>query len=101
MSEEQTCTKCGGSGFIEYEKDGYTFAKPCECQSLKYAQERLERSGISAEFQKKGFKNFNDRGLDLLKKAKSIGVQYCKEFPEIRDTKRNSCLLYKTDAADE
>lgn len=92
MSEEQTCTKCGGIGFIEYERDGYNFAEPCECQALKYAQERLERSGISSEFQKKGFKNFDDRGSDLLKKAKSIGVQYCKEFPEIRDTKRNSVL---------
>lgn len=92
MDGEQVCEKCGGRGFIEYEKDGYTFAKTCECQELKYAKERLERSGISAEFQKKGFKNFNDRGLDLLKKAKSIGLQYCKEFPEIRNTRRNSVL---------
>lgn len=92
MADEQKCPKCGGIGYIEYEKDGYTFAKPCECQELKDALERIERSGISAEFQKKGFKNFNDRGLDLLKKAKSIGLQYCKEFPEIRNTRRNSVL---------
>lgn len=86
------CQKCGGKGFIEYERNGYQFVKECECMELKNAQDRLKRSGISDEFQKKGFKNFNDRGMDVLKKAKAIGLQYCKDFPEIRNTRRNSVL---------
>lgn len=86
------CPKCGGKGFIEYEKDGYSFVKDCECTEIAFAKERLRLSGISEEFQKKGFKNFNDRGMDVLKRAKAIGLQYCKEFPEIRRTKRNSVL---------
>lgn len=95
MSEENNgvCPKCGGSGYIQYEKDGYTFAKNCECKEVQYAKERLERSGISEEFQKKGFKNFNDRGMDLLKKAKAMAIDYCKAFPDIRNTRYNSVLF--------
>lgn len=90
---KDVCQICGGIGFVEYEKDGYRFMRPCECKELKDAKERLERSGISEEFQKKGFKNFNDRGMELLKKAKAMAIDYCKKFPEIRGTRYNSVLL--------
>jgi len=95
VSEENkdVCPKCGGRRYIEYEKDGYTFMKPCECKELADAKERLERSGISEEFQKKGFRNFNDRGMDLLKRAKAIAIDYCKTFPDIRNTRYNSVLF--------
>lgn len=86
------CPKCGGSGYIEYEKDEYTFVRDCECAEVEKAKQRLASSGISDEFQKKGFKNFDDRGLEILKKAKAIGIQYCKDFSEIRNSRRNSVL---------
>lgn len=92
MQEDGKCPKCGGTGYIAYEKDGCTFAKECECKEVMCAEERLKASGISEEFQKKGFSNFDDRGMDILKKAKAVGLQYCKEFPEIRHTRRNSVL---------
>lgn len=86
------CQKCGGCGYIEYEKDGYTFVCECECAEVEKAKQLLASSGISEEFQKKGFKNFDDRGMEILKKAKAIGIQYCKEFSEIRNSRRNSVL---------
>lgn len=92
MKGDPNCPVCGGRGFTEFEEDGYTFVKECECTQAAVAQEILKRSGISEEFQKKGFKNFDDRGMEVLKKAKAIGLQYCKDFPEIRYARRNSVL---------
>lgn len=92
MEENAVCPICNGIGMIAYEKDGYQFYKDCECREGMLAKERIKRSGISEEFRTKGFKNFNDRGLEVLKKAKAIGIDYCKRFPEIRNTRRNSIL---------
>lgn len=92
MSGDPNCPVCRGVGYIQHEKDGYSYVTECECRQAILAQEMLKRSGISEEFQKKGFKNFNDRSMEVLKKAKAIGLQYCKEFPEIRNTRRNSIL---------
>lgn len=86
------CEKCHGIGYIEYEKDGYAYAKECDCLDIVKAKNRLSASGISEEFQKKGFNNYNDRGIDALKKAKGIGIDYCKRFMEIRNERRNSVL---------
>lgn len=92
MEQKEVCPICKGVGVIMYEIDGYQYAKDCECRELMLARQRMERSGISEEFRGKGFKNFNDRGMDVLKKAKAIGIDYCKKFPEIRNTRRNSVL---------
>lgn len=92
MEQKEVCPICKGLGIIMYEVDGYQYAKDCKCRELMLARERMERSGISEEFRGKGFKNFNDRGMDVLKKAKAIGIDYCKKFPEIRNTRRNSVL---------
>lgn len=92
MEQNEICPICKGMGVIMYEIDGYQYAKDCECRELKLARERMERSGISEEFRGKGFKNFNDRGMEVLKRAKAIGIDYCKKFPEIRNARRNSVL---------
>lgn len=89
---EEICPKCNGTGWVNYIKDGVEYAARCECQEVEEAKQRLKRSGISDEFLKKGFKNFNDRGMDVLKTAKSIGIKYCKDFPNIRNTRNNSIL---------
>ena len=86
------CDKCHGIGYIGYEKDGYQYVKECDCLSLVRARERLISSGISDEFQKKGFNNFDTRGMEVLKKAREIGIDYCKNFLTIRSEKRNSVL---------
>jgi DNA replication protein DnaC len=86
------CPKCNGVGYIFYDENGYQIARECECQELIKAKARLKASGISDEFLKKGFKNFNDRNLPVLKKAKEIGLDYCKQFPSIRHERRNSVL---------
>lgn len=94
MSEESKCSKCNGFGWILYQKDdGFEYARECECQEVVKAKKRLEASGISEEFRKKGFKNFDDRGMDVVKTAKAISIDYCKRFLEIRNTSHNSILF--------
>lgn len=93
MIEDNKCPKCNGTGhLIITDENGYEYYRECECQEVVKAKARLKASGISEEFLKKGFKNFDDRGLEALKKAKNIGLSYCKDFPDIRNTKRNSVL---------
>ena len=57
------------------------------------AQSRLNASGISEEFHKKGFKNFDDRKMDTLRAAKEMAIKYCKNFPEIKNTNHNSIIF--------
>lgn len=86
------CEKCHGIGYTMYEENGYIYAKECDCLTKVRAKNRIELSGISEEFQLKGFNNFNDRGLEALKRAKEIGIDYCKHFMQIRNERRNSVL---------
>lgn len=87
------CEKCGGRGWILYKKDGVDYARPCECQEVMKAKSRLDASGISEEFHKKGFKNFNDRNMETLRNARNTAISYCKNFPEIKNTNRNSIIF--------
>lgn len=87
------CEKCGGRGWILYKKDGIDYARPCECQEVMKAKSRLDASGISEEFHKKGFKNFNDRNMETLRNARNTAISYCKNFPEIKNTNRNSIIF--------
>lgn len=87
------CEKCGGRGWILYKKDGIDFAKPCECQEVMKARSRLNASGISDEFHKKGFKNFSDRGKEVLRNARLKAIEYCKNYTEIKNTNRNSIIF--------
>lgn len=87
------CEKCKGTGWLHFEKNGMSYAKKCECQEIVEAAARLERSGISEEFQKKGFNDFDDRGMTALRNAKNTGIRYCKDFPEVRNNRQNSVMF--------
>lgn len=68
-------------------------AKECECRQLRIAEEKLKLSGISEEFRKKTFDNFNyERSVEIMEafiKAK----RYSKDFNEIKRTRKNSIML--------
>lgn len=84
------CDKCRDMLFI-IQTDGA--AKECECRSLKIAEEKLKASGVSEEFRKKTFDNFNyERSVEVMEafmKAKS----YSKNFEKIRVTRKNSVMF--------
>lgn len=68
-------------------------AKECECRELRIAEEKLKASGVSEEFRKKTFENFDyERSVEVMEafvKAKS----YSKNFEEIRATRKNSMMF--------
>lgn len=84
------CHKCRDMLFI-IQDDGT--AKECECRSLRIAEEKLKASGVSEEFRKKTFDNFNyERSIEVMEafmKAKS----YSKNFEKIRVTCENSVMF--------
>ena len=49
------CNKCSDKTFILVDNE----AIPCECRALKESESILRNSGISDEFSKKTFRNFN------------------------------------------
>lgn len=68
-------------------------AKECECRQVRIAEEKLKASGISEEFRKKTFDNFDyERSVEIMEafmKAKS----YSKNFEKIRATRKNSIMF--------
>ncbi|MBO3443701.1 ATP-binding protein [Clostridium sp. CCUG 7971] len=87
--KKYNCNKCRDLTFII--KDNT--ATPCECRGLIEAKNILRNSGISEEFRKKTFENYNysfdTQSLDAFYKAKT----YVKNFNEIK-SKRNNSILF-------
>ena len=81
------CIKCKDRMFI-IQKDGS--AKACECRNIRIAENKLKASGISEEFRKMRFENFDySKGKEILL-AYSIAKKYSKMFYEISSTRQNS-----------
>lgn len=89
LESEYRCVKCRDLKFIIY--DGV--ATPCECKEIREAEEILKRSGISEEFRKKRFDNydymFNVQCVDAYKKA----LNYVRSFDDIRGSRKNSIVF--------
>lgn len=87
--EEYKCNKCRDLTFIIEDNT----AIPCECRALREAESMLKKSGISDEFRKKTFENydyhFDSQSLDAFYKAKT----YVKNFNEIKNTRKNSIIF--------
>ena len=84
------CNKCKDKLFIIQEDDT---AKECECRQLRIAEEKLKASGISEEFRKKTFDNFNyEKSVKVMEAFKNAKI-YSKDFEKIRSTRKNSIMF--------
>lgn len=52
------CEKCGGTGWINYEKDGYEYTDMCDCQKMSLHDKRIEASGLKMQVKDKRLDNF-------------------------------------------
>lgn len=92
--KQYECEKCKDSGFIMItDENGYEVARRCECFDVKQARSLMKLSGISLEFQSKGFKNFETRNNPQLENAKNKAVKYLQTFKDIEKTRYNSILF--------
>ena len=74
--EEYKCLKCRDLRFIIKDNE----AIPCTCKEIREAEEILLNSGISEEFRKKNFDNFNySYNMDVCE-AFRIAKEYVKSF---------------------
>lgn len=58
--------------------------KPCECQKIRAAEKRLERSGLSQEIKEKTFKNFKT-DYPWQQGMKDAAIAYGKAFFEAKE----------------
>lgn len=90
---EYKCPKCKDSKFLCRIIDGREVYRMCDCYVIRRGREVMERSGISAEFQKKTFSNFDPKGNEQLVSAKGRAMRYADDFEKIEHDRRNSIML--------
>lgn len=81
------CNKCKDIGYIIDKKTNT--ARKCNCLERKIYQQILEKSGISEQFKKIGFKGFETK-IQWQKEAKSTAINYVREFENIEKERSNS-----------
>ena len=84
------CDKCRDMMFI-MQKDGS--AKECECRAIRIAEDKLKASGVSEEFRKMRFENFNYSKSKETMLAYSIAKSYSNKFEDLRVARQNSIMF--------
>ncbi len=84
------CEKCKDRGYIYHSETNS--CEICECEERKIYERILEKSGISEQFRKKGFKEFETK-TEFQKTAKTIAIDFVKNFKDIENT-RNSSIAF-------
>lgn len=66
----------------------------CECAKMRKINRLIKSSGITEEFRKMTFGNFDDSNVHVqVKKMKEIALMYYKHFDVMRNTRVNSALF--------
>lgn len=88
------CKKCNGTGWEPFtDKNGYTFARPCDCRERMLTEARLKASGISEAFQRKTIDGYKTNGIAVLEDAKRKAEMYVETFLDREKTTNNSFML--------
>ncbi len=83
------CDKCKDVTYILVDDK----AIPCICKEIRQAERMLSKSGISEEFAKKTFENFDfSRNVQVLN-AYTKAIEYTKDFQNIKSTRKNSIIF--------
>ena len=83
------CNKCKDTTYILLEDE----AIPCSCREVKRAKRILLESGISDEFSKKTFDNFDySRNVQTIN-SYTVARGYVKDFENINSTRNNSIIF--------
>lgn len=93
MNTEYQCEKCHDMGFVLIEKDERDVAVKCECYERRISLIRLKNSGISEELQKKGFNDFECRGIEMLEAAKWKAQKYYQNYLKTENDRHNSIIF--------
>lgn len=94
------CQKCRDTGYDDFEQDGRTYVRECECGKLQRERmkSKLAFAAIPKEFKGQTVDNFRTdcystaQGRELAEMAKTIAKRYVEIFDEIQ--KENAKGLY-------
>ena len=91
---EYECRQCRDTGFItRMDENGREIACRCKCYEIRRSKERMRKSGISVEFQKKTFDSFATKGNAQLANAKEKAVRYVECFANKEHDRHNSIMF--------
>lgn len=90
LKNKYKCTKCKDRMFIELEDGSFG---SCECRNIRIAEYKLKASGVSEEFRKKRFENFNYENSIESMEAYIKAKNYSKNFNSIKSSNNNSIML--------
>lgn len=86
------CEACADTGWVRFEKDGYTFVRECECVKARAAEALLRKSGLSAVLEQQTFDTFETR-YDYQDDIKRTAKRYVSEMFSIpKDAPRKPWL---------
>ena len=68
-------------------------AKACVCRAVRIAEDKLKASGVSEEFRKMRFENFDYSKSKEIMVAYSTAKSYSKKFEELRVARQNSIMF--------
>ena len=87
--EAYKCSKCKDKTLILVDDE----ALFCECRALRESESILRKSGISEEFSKKTFENFNYEKNSVTVELYTLAKVYTNYFKERENQRRNSVLF--------
>ncbi len=87
------CEKCLDMGYVLEQRDGREVAVECECLVKRNSMIRLKNSGISEGLQKKGFREFDCRGIAVLEEACKKARTYYQGFLSNETGRHNSIIF--------
>ena len=83
------CNKCRDTTYILVGDEAF----PCSCKEVRRAKKMLEKSGISEEFSKKTFDNFDySRNVQTID-SYTVARSYVRDFDKIRNNRKNSVIF--------
>lgn len=68
-------------------------AKECECRAIRIAEHKLKASGVSEEFRKMRFENFDYSKSKETMLAYSTAKSYSNKFEDLRVARQNSIMF--------
>jgi len=78
---ETGCPKCGGSGWVEVERDGYVAAERCTCILNDRSGQLEAAAGIPPLYANASLENFQNFGNPALSEVQNIVRAYAREYP--------------------
>lgn len=88
------CSDCRDTGFVMRDiGNGSQIAQRCKCYIANRTKERMERSGLSEELNKKTFNSFDTQNMPQLVNAKVKAQQYVQGFTAFEHERCNSIMF--------